>query len=62
MNRYIVRTTRLQTLEVMVCGYDEDDAFDAAMAIPDWDIIDTGKYEDVIVTDVTNDHNYQEES
>jgi len=61
MNRYIVRATRLQTVEIMVCGYDEDDAFDNAMASKDWDVIDTGVLEDVFVTDVTNDIDYQEE-
>jgi len=61
MNRYIVRATRLQTVEIMVCGYDEDDAFDTAMASTDWDVIDTGEHEDVFVTEVTYDINYQEE-
>ena len=61
MNRYIVRATRIQTVEIMVCGYDEDDAFDSAMASTDWDVIDTGEHEDVMVTDVTYDRDYQEE-
>jgi hypothetical protein len=61
MNRYIVRATRLQTVEIMVCGYDEDDAFDTAMASTDWDVIETSEPDDVFVTDVTNDHNYLEE-
>jgi hypothetical protein len=61
MNRYIVRATRLQTVEIMVCGYDENDAFDTAMASTDWDVIETGEPDDVFVTDVTNDHNYLEE-
>ena len=61
MNRYIVRATRLQTVEIMVCGYDEDDAFDTAIASKDWDVIDTGVLEDVFVTDVTNNRDYQED-
>jgi hypothetical protein len=61
MNRYIVRATRLQTVEIMVTGWDEDDAFDNAMESTDWDVIETGEHEDVFVTDVTNDHNYLEE-
>ena len=28
MNRYIVRATRVQTVEIMVTGWDEDDAFE----------------------------------
>ena len=62
MNRYIVRATRIQTVEIMVTGWDEDDAFDNAMASTDWDVVDTGEPDDVFVTDVTNDHNYQEEA
>ena len=62
MNRYIVRAQRLQTVEIMVCGWDEDDAFDHAMASKDWDVIDTGEHEDVFVTDVTHDQNYREQA
>ena len=62
MNRYIVRAKRIQTVEIMVTGWDEDDAFDTAMASTDWEIIDTGEPEDGFVTDVTYDHNYQEEA
>jgi hypothetical protein len=62
MNRYIVRATRLQTVEIMVCGYDEDDAFDNAMAYSDWDVIDTGEPDDACVMEVTYDINYQEEA
>jgi hypothetical protein len=61
MNRYIVRATRMQTVEVMVCGWDEDDAFDNAMSSKDWDVIDTSEPDDVFVTDVTNSSDYQEE-
>jgi hypothetical protein len=61
MNRYIVRATRLQTVEIMVCGYDEDDAFDNAMASTDWDVVDTDIANIEEVIDVTNDINYQEE-
>lgn len=61
MNRYIVRATRVQTVEVMVCGWDEDDAFDAAMESVDWDVIETSDPDDVFVTDVTNSSDYQEE-
>jgi len=61
MNRYIVRATRVQTVEVMVCGWDEDDAFDNAMSSKDWDVIDTSEPDDVCVTDVTNSSDYQEE-
>jgi hypothetical protein len=61
MNRYIVRATRVQTVEVMVCGWDEDDAFDNAMSSKDWDVIDTSEPDDVFVTDVTNSSDYQEE-
>ena len=61
MNRYIVRATRLQTVEIMVCAVDEDDAFDLAMNSKDWDIVETGIHEDVLVTDVTHDRDYQEE-
>jgi hypothetical protein len=61
MNRYIVRATRVQTVEVMVCGWDEDDAFDNAMSSKDWDVIDTSEPDDVYVTDVTNSSDYQEE-
>jgi hypothetical protein len=62
MNRYIVRATRLQTVEIMVTGWDEDDAFDTAMESTEWDVVDTHEPDDVFVTDVTNDHNYQEEA
>ena len=62
MNRYIVRATRIQNLEVMVCGHDEDDAFDNAMASTDWEVIDTDLANIKEFIDVTNDHNYQEES
>jgi len=62
MNRYIVRAKRLQTVEIMVCGVNEDDAFDNALESSDWDVIDTHEPDDVFVTDVTNDHNYQEEA
>jgi len=61
MNRYIVRATRLQTVEVMVSGWDEDDAFDNAMASKDWDIIDTDLANIKHIYDVTHDQNYQEE-
>jgi hypothetical protein len=61
MNRYIVRATRVQTIEIMVTGWDEDDAFDNAMASSDWDVIDTGEHDDACVTEVTYDINYQEE-
>jgi hypothetical protein len=61
MNRYIVRAKRVQTVEVMVCGWDEDDAFDAAMESTDWDVVDTAEPDDVFVTDVTNSSDYQEE-
>jgi hypothetical protein len=61
MNRYIVRATRLQTVEIMVTGWDEDDAFDNAMASTDWDVVDTDIANIEEVIDVTNDMNYQEE-
>ena len=61
MNRYIVRATRLQTVEIMVTGWDEDDAFDNAMESTDWDVIDTSEHEDACVIEVTHDINYQEE-
>ena len=61
MNRYIVRATRLQTVEVMVSGWDEDDAFDNAMASKDWDVIDTDLANIKHIYDVTHDQNYQEE-
>ena len=61
MNRYLVTATRLQTVEIMVCALDEDDAFDKAMDSKDWDVTETGVHEDVIVTDVTYDRDYQEE-
>jgi len=61
MSRYLVRATRVQTVEVMVCGWDEDDAFDNAMSSIDWDVIDTSEPDDVFVTDVTNNSDYQEE-
>jgi len=51
----------VQTVEVMVCGWDEDDAFDNAMSSIDWDVIDTSEPDDVFVTDVTNSSDYQEE-
>jgi hypothetical protein len=51
----------VQTVEVMVCGWDEDDAFDNAMSSKDWDVIDTSEPDDVFVTDVTNSSDYQEE-
>jgi len=62
MNRYIVRAKRLQTIEIMVTGWDEDDAFDAAMESTEWDVIDTHEPDDVFVTNVTHDINYQEEA
>jgi len=46
----------------MVTGWDEDDAFDNAMASTDWDVIDTHEPDDVFVTDVTHDINFQEEA
>jgi len=62
MNRYIVRAKRIQTVEIMVTGWDEDDAFDNAMASTDWEVIDTDLANIKEFIDVTNDHNYQEES
>ena len=62
MNRYIVRATRVQTVEIMVTGWDEDDAFDNAMASTDWDVVDTDIANIEEVIDVTNDINYQEEA
>ena len=61
MNRYLITARRVQTVEIMVCALDEDDAFDLAMDSKDWDIVETGIHEDVIVTDVTYDRDYQEE-
>lgn len=61
MNRYLITARRVQTVEIMVCAVDEDDAFDNAMASTDWDVIETGIHEDVLVTDVTHDRDYQEE-
>ena len=62
MNRYIVKAKRIQTVEIMVTGWDEDDAFDTAMASTDWEVIDTDLANIKEFIDVTNDHNYQEES
>jgi len=61
MNRYLITARRVQMVEIMVCALDEDDAFDQAMNSKDWEIIETGIHEDVIVTDVTYDRDYQEE-
>lgn len=61
MNRYLITARRVQTVEIMVLATDEDDAFDRAMDSKDWDIVETGIHEDVIVTDVTYDRDYQEE-
>ena len=61
MNRYLITARRVQMVEIMVCALDEDDAFDQAMKSKDWDIVETGIHEDVIVTDVTYDRDYQEE-
>jgi len=61
MNRYIVKATRLQTLEIMVCASDEDDAFDLAAKSTDWDVIDTDVINIEYVDDVTNNRDYQEE-
>ena len=61
MNRYLITARRVQTVEIMVLATDEDDAFDRAMDSKDWDILETGIHEDVMVTDVTYDRDYQEE-
>ena len=61
MNRYLITARRVQMVEIMVCALDEDDAFDLAMDSKNWDIVETGIHEDVIVTDVTYDRDYQEE-
>ena len=61
MNRYLITARRVQMVEIMVCALDEDDAFDQVMKSKDWDIVETGIHEDVIVTDVTYDRDYQEE-
>ena len=61
MNRYLITARRVQIVEIMVLATDEDDAFDRAMDSKDWDIVETGIHEDVIVTDVTYDRDYQEE-
>ena len=61
MNRYLITARRVQTVEIMVLATDEDDAFDFAMDSKDWDILETGIHEDVMVTDVTYDRDYQEE-
>ena len=61
MNRYLITSRRVQMVEIMVCALDEDDAFYQAMKSKDWGIVETGIHEDVIVTDVTYDRDYQEE-
>ena len=61
MNRYLITARRVQTVEIMVLATDEDDAFGRAMDSKDWDILETGIHEDVMVTDVTYDRDYQEE-
>jgi len=63
MKRYLIKALRVQEVSMMVCAYDEDDAFDQALKHQsDFDIDFTRTIDEVEeITDVTNDIDYQEE-